>query len=474
MYERGKGNKNANKQGAVEDKENPALAGGDLDNPDVTTKYRAGGDIVNLALKAVVEIAVVGAKIVDLCILGDKVIEDECAKIFTKKVKDASGEMKNVAKGISFPTCVSLNNICGHFSPTVSDKVEPLKKGDVIKIDLGAHFDGFLSQGAHSMIIGYDAGEKVMGRAADVIKAAWTAGEAAARAMQVGASNKSISIAINKAAKTYNCTPLHGVLSHQVKRNCVDGTKVILNHETVGEEQVEACNIGLNEVYCMDLVISTGDGKARESDARTTVFKRAKATNFQLKTQKARQFISEITQKCPEMPFSLRMFEDEQLGRIGASEAKRHDLLHDFPVFQEKEGEIVAQFKYTLLILPTGPKKITGLPFTQEPMMASSYQVEDPDLKAILSVSMNPKTKKKQDSAKAKQKSECASQGSASPKSKKSDTMEEKPKPKSKSKGDGKGRRNSKGGQKDDGAQHRPKSDSHNKPQGNIKQPDRA
>ena len=43
-------------------------------------------------------------------------------------------------KGIAFPTCLSVNEICGHYSPLVSDANEKekesatLKQGDVVKM----------------------------------------------------------------------------------------------------------------------------------------------------------------------------------------------------------------------------------------------------------------------------------------------------------------------------------------------------
>merc|ERR1719231_1153286 len=110
--------------------------------------------------------------------------------------------------------------------------------------------------------------------------------------------------------------------------------------------------------------MSSGEGKARETEIRTAVYKRALENTYQLKTQKARQFLSEVGQKFPTLPFSLRAF-DETVGRVGVSEANRHDLLHSYPVLHEKAGEYVAQFKFTVLLLPGGTKKITGLPFTQ-------------------------------------------------------------------------------------------------------------
>merc|ERR1711948_12933 len=103
-------------------------------------------------------------------------------------------------------------------------------------------------------------------------------------------------------------------------------------------------------------------GKGKETELRSTVFKRSPDTSYILKTQKARQFISEVNERFPALPFTLRAIEDEQVARVGVSEARRHELLEEYPVLHEKSGEIVAQFKFTLLLLPGGTKKVTGLP----------------------------------------------------------------------------------------------------------------
>merc|ERR1712188_291311 len=139
----------------------------------------------------------------------------------------------------------------------------------------------------------------------------------------------------------------------------------------------------MNEVYCLDVVMSTGEGRSKETELRSTVFKRAPDTSYGLKTQKARQFISEVNRRFPALPFSLRAIEDEQVARIGVSEAKRHELLDEYPVLKEKEKEVVAQFKITALLLPGGTKRITGLPLN-EAQVASTLSIQDEDLKKLI------------------------------------------------------------------------------------------
>merc|ERR1712187_218660 len=196
-----------------------------------------------------------------------------------------------------------------------------------------------------------------------------------------------------KVATEFECKPMQGVLSHQMKKHVIDGNRVIISCETA-EEKVDEFEFEMNEVYCIDVVMSSGEGKGKETEIRNTVYKRAVETSYMLKTQKARQFITEVNRRFPALPFTLRAIEDEQVARVGVSEAKRHELLEEYPVLKEKPEEFTAQFKFTVLLLPGGTKKITGLALN-EAQVASALSVQNEELKKLLASSANPKKQKK-------------------------------------------------------------------------------
>ena len=75
-------------------------------------------------LEKVIEKCQTGANIVDICRFGDNLIESEVAKVYAK------GKFE---KGIAFPVCISVNEICGHVSPLASEPRE-LAAGDVAKM----------------------------------------------------------------------------------------------------------------------------------------------------------------------------------------------------------------------------------------------------------------------------------------------------------------------------------------------------
>jgi len=138
----------------------------DLSNPDVTTKYNCAAGIANAALELAIDKAQADTDIHDLCNLVDAFIEEETGKVYNKK-----GKAAKVEKGIAFPCCVSVNEVCGHYSP-MKNESNILKAGDIAKIDLGVHIDGFVAQVGHTIVVA--GGEPVSGPAADVVHAAWT------------------------------------------------------------------------------------------------------------------------------------------------------------------------------------------------------------------------------------------------------------------------------------------------------------
>lgn len=355
-------------------------------SPQIIDKYKAAAEIANRALAAVIEQGVVGKKIVDLCAFGDKFITDNVASIYNN-VK--------VEKGIAFPTCVSLNNCAGHFSPLLNDTTV-IAEGDLVKVDLGVHIDGYASVAAHTYIAGATSAAAVTGRKADVICAAHYAAEAALRLIKPGKKNTDVTEAIEKVAAVYGCQPVEGVLSHQMKRFVIDGNNVILGKATL-DQKVDEFEFEEKQVYGLDIIISSGDGKVKELETRVTVFKRAVEQQYLLKTKAARQLLNEVAAKFPTFPFSLRSLDDEKTARLGIVECVRHQLMQPYPCMFEKPGEYVAQFKFTVLVLPSGTLRLNAHPL---PFVTSDKKIEDPALLSLLAQGTKRSKKNKKKKAK--------------------------------------------------------------------------
>merc|ERR1711931_228573 len=102
----------------------------------VVTKYKMAADMANAILTKIINECKDGASARSICEIGDKHILEETSKVFKKE--------KELKKGIGFPVCISVNNVVCHFSPLHSEEDTILKDGDIVKIDLGIHIDGFI------------------------------------------------------------------------------------------------------------------------------------------------------------------------------------------------------------------------------------------------------------------------------------------------------------------------------------------
>lgn len=356
-----------------------------IEEQSVLDKYKAAAEIADEAIKMLTEKMVPGADIADLCKEGDDFIEDACTKVFHSK------KTKKLRRGVAFPTSVSVNHILGNYSPLKEDSTQ-LQEGDVAKVDLAAHIDGFIAISGHTVYVSADKDSKITGRAADVMLAAHAAKEAALRTILAGNKNQQVTEVINKTAEEYKCKIVRGVFSHKLKKHVIDSDEVISS--TTGTK-VEEYEFHPGDVFGLEIFVSSGGGKPKQSEIKTTIYKRCIENTYLLKSDKARSFLKQVNSKYPSLPFSLRAFEDQTMVRIGVKHCLDHQLIEPFSVVEEEKGEVVAHWKASVAVLANGTVFLSGnLPF-DESRFDTSNKIEDQELANLLAVSMDLKEQKK-------------------------------------------------------------------------------
>jgi len=89
-----------------------------MDQPAILDKYKAAAVVAEAALQKAITLCVDGADVGGICGEVDSFIEAELLKVFSNK------KSKKLERGIGFPTCLSINETMGHFSPTPDDSVK--------------------------------------------------------------------------------------------------------------------------------------------------------------------------------------------------------------------------------------------------------------------------------------------------------------------------------------------------------------
>ena len=352
-----------------EEEEEEDIVGEDFSkDPRAFSYLQDAGRIADEVLKYVIEKCKPSANLYELCQSSDNLIREKLSKIYTKK---------KFIKGVAFPTCISLNEVCGNFSPLSENSDDPheyktLSEGDVAKISLGVEINGFAALAGHTIVVG-EKKEKIKGNKADVILAAYNSIQCALRMMTKEKTNNQVTDAISKICADYKVNPIEGVLSHRMKRDIIDGLETIINRSTV-DQKVDERKFEHGDVFGLAVIVSTGEGKPKETTIKTSIYKRALETTYKLRTDSGRRLLSVVENNFYSFPFSFSAFDKEEniklkqkipnfktTMKMGLSECVKNDLLHGYPVLTEKTGEIVAEFTYTIAVRNEGPIVISGL-----------------------------------------------------------------------------------------------------------------
>ncbi|KAJ4304112.1 hypothetical protein N0V88_001722 [Collariella sp. IMI 366227] len=387
-----------------------------LNNPDTLTKYKTAAQISEKVLADVSKLCVPGAKIVDICEKGDKLIEEELTKVFRGK---------KITKGFSHPTTVSPAAFVTPYTPLKTDEKEAaveIQAGEPVKIQLGAQIDGFGSIVCDTVIAQEKSEDVVEGRNADLMLATHYANELMLRLMlppgllaqgteeekakaaaAKAPTQAKITSLLEKVAKSYDCNLVESTTSWLFDRNEIEGKKKIViapGESTKGEGVPE-----IGEAWGVEIGVSLGSGKVKQFEQRTTLHRRT-ANTYALKRPSSRKILSEVQKKFGTFPFSLRQLEDERDAKSGVIECVRGNVFRQYEVTGDKDNSPVARLLTTIAITKNGITKLGAPPALDVSKFKTDKKIVDEEILKILeqplarNTGKNKKKNKKKKAAK--------------------------------------------------------------------------
>jgi len=96
-----------------------------------------------------------------------------------------------------------------------------------------------------------------------------------------------------------------GISSYSAKRNAIEGDKHFTQSVADGTKRPAEIEFADGDVYNIDIIVSTGTGKTRQLETRTTIYRKTDAT-YLLKLKASRAVFSEVSSKFGVFAFSLR------------------------------------------------------------------------------------------------------------------------------------------------------------------------
>jgi len=320
-----------------------------LNNTDVVAKYKQAATWANQVLKHVITLCKPGANIMEVCKAGDAMILEKVATSY-----------KGVEKGIAFPTTISNGSCVAYLAATAEEGADAvLVEGELARIDLGIQIDGYVAVVAHTIQVTADGLVKADSREGQLLTAAFQVMSTASRQLRPGTDFYEVTDIIEKAAAHFGFNPVEGVLSHQMKRYIVDGVKCIPG-KNVAEHKVHSYDVQPASVFALDVVLTTGKGKLKERDTKAGIFKISLESSYVPKLTAAQEVSKEIEEKFQTFPFAVRNIENKK-ARLGLSELVKHGAVTRYAPLYEKDGELVAQFKITVLVTGKKIERVTGV-----------------------------------------------------------------------------------------------------------------
>ena len=239
----------------------------------------------------------------------------------------------------AFPTGIGINEVTAHFAPQEDDQMR-ISSDDVVKIDYGVHFDGYIADTAVTMTENPEYQQ--------LIEATKRALEAAIAVVKKDPRTGEIGKAIENAAKLEGFKTINNLSGHTVEQYVVHAGKSIPNVYAPNQPVLKRDDVFAIEPF---LTLGTAAGYVVDDpkDKRITIFSLIMRKRTGVK--ELDDVVERIWTARKSLPFTPRWF-SEEFGRERLlkllAELERRRIVRGYPTLVEASNSPVAQFEHTM------------------------------------------------------------------------------------------------------------------------------
>ena len=296
---------------------------------DKLEKYRQAGKTVARAKEYIRPFVKVGTKLLSICEKAEQFVIKEGAQL-------------------AFPCNVSINHVAAHYSSPPGDKTV-IEEGDVVKVDIGAHIDGFIADSAFTVNFDPDFNK--------LVEAAVDSCHAAIEAMLPGTNTKDIGKIVESTIKSKSSKyrPIKELSGHILDEYSLHGPKTIPNVRIPYGVKIEE-----GEVYAVETFASSGSGSVH--DLPYGYIYRLLPVRTPVRSKGARKIISAVLKEHKTLPFSERWIAKQvKAYKVALNELVTKGVFHRYKVLSDKKGCKVAQNEETMIVTKDGPEITTTI-----------------------------------------------------------------------------------------------------------------
>jgi methionyl aminopeptidase len=255
-------------------------------------------------------------------------------------------ELFVIKKGLkpAFPVNIGINNISAHYTPS-SDDNKILKKGDVVKIDLGTHLEGCIADTAITIEVGTD-------NYCSLIEASLEALNLAIELIKPEVEVSLISACIENAINARGFKPVKNLTGHSISQYKLHCGKSIPNVRTYSKDIIKQ-----GEVLAIEPFATNGNGKVVESGYGNIYrFVRDRET----RNKDSKILLNYIKENFGNLPFAERWCSGvvDKPTRV-LRELIKDSIIVTYPVLEEVENSVVSQAEHTVVVTENGYEVIT-------------------------------------------------------------------------------------------------------------------
>ncbi|MBU1199668.1 MAG: type II methionyl aminopeptidase [Nanoarchaeota archaeon] len=254
----------------------------------------------------------------------------EVTEAVEKKILELGGDF-------AFPPQISLNDIAAHYCAGPEDDTK-FKQGDIAKLDVGVHINGFVGDTAVTVVLSDDEELKKLEEASR------EALNAALKIIKPGVTLSEIGAAIHAEITKRGFAPIRNLSGHGLAQFVIHDSPSVPNFDTGSNEELVE-----DQVIAIEPFASTGAGIIYES-SNPTIF--SISGKKPVRSTMTREVLKDLEQ-FNGLPFALRWIvktHGEGKTKFALRELRTKGILKEYAPLPDKAHGLVSQAEHTVIV----------------------------------------------------------------------------------------------------------------------------
>ena len=245
---------------------------------------------------------------------------------------------------LAFPTNIAVNDIGAHWTPSSKSK-EVFENGDLVKLDVGVHIDGYIGDNALTVEINTQKYNKM-------IEASRAALDAAIEVAGPGVNVGLIGQTVQRTIEGYGYKPIANLTGHGIKRyNLHSGISV----PSVDERGGTVLKNG--DIIAIEPFVTNGAGRVG-GKRNSNIYHMRQVRR--IRDEKASKMMAWIQEEYKGLPFAERwLHQNNENATKNLQKLMRAGIVSYYPILDELGKGFVAQSEHTIMINNSGVEVLT-------------------------------------------------------------------------------------------------------------------